>query len=94
MPTIEDIMVNRNLDGIDLENAGNVADAVKLYEANVRDGFDGSHPYERLRVIYSREKRFEDAIRVCEAFISKRHVNNEPLKVKMRAFIEECRASE
>lgn len=66
---IEHILVSRNLKGIKLEKSGDVEGAKKLYEANVRDCFDGSHPYERLRIIYSRESRPNDAIRVCEAYI-------------------------
>jgi hypothetical protein len=66
---IEDIVVSRNLKGIEHEKAGRVAKAVTLYEANVADRFDGSHPYDRLRVIYTREEKFEDAIHICEAYI-------------------------
>lgn len=31
-----------------------------MYEANVRDGFDGTHPYDRLAVLYRKQKRFND----------------------------------
>jgi DNA polymerase-3 subunit epsilon len=46
--------VDRNLLGIKLEAEGLVDNAVECYEANVRDGFDGDHPYRRLAVIYRR----------------------------------------
>lgn len=42
---------------------------MKLYEANIQDGFDGSHPYDRLRILYKRKKDFASAIKVCEAFL-------------------------
>lgn len=55
MAEIEDIMVNRNLKGIKLEKKGNIEDAVKLYEQNVADEFDGTHPYNRLAIMYRKK---------------------------------------
>jgi hypothetical protein len=51
--------VDRNLRGQDLEKQGLVENAIELYEANVRDGFDGNFPYDRLAVIYRRRKQFD-----------------------------------
>ncbi len=64
-----DVMVDRNLNGRTLEKQGNVDKAVALYEKNVLDLFDGSHPYERLRVIYAKRNQLAEAIRVCRAYI-------------------------
>lgn len=64
------VMVNRNLKGREYEKAGNVSAAVRLYEANVQDHFDGTHPYDRLRIICTRQKRYDDAICVCEAYLA------------------------
>ena len=87
---IEDIIFSRNLKGIEREKAGDVDKAKELYEANVRDRFDGSHPYERLRIIYTREGRFADAIRVCEAYIE--FGQDDPKgKAKCRKAIESLR---
>lgn len=61
-------MVDRNLKGIELEKMGHEETARILYEANLAEGFGGSHPYERLRVIYTRRKDFEQAMRVCREF--------------------------
>ena len=66
---IMDIVVDRNLKGMEYEKARKDAQAIKLYEANIADGFDGSHPYERLRIIYTSKKKYKDAMRVCGAFI-------------------------
>lgn len=66
---ILNIMVDRNLNGIALEKQGLVDKAIALYEENVSDLFDGDHPYDRLRVIYSKQKRFPEAIRVCKTFV-------------------------
>ena len=56
--------------GIALEKQGKEAKAMALYEANVADQFDGSHPYNRLRILYKARGRYTDAIRVCEAYIA------------------------
>lgn len=58
--------VERNLRGIQLEKDGQTDAAALLYEANVQDGFDGDHPYNRLRVIYTRKKDLRRALAICE----------------------------
>lgn len=60
-------MINRNAEGIRLENAGQPDEAIKLYEANIRDMSRSITPYERLRVLYLRRRDFVNAIRVCQA---------------------------
>ena len=64
-----DVMVDRNLNGKTLETQGEVDKAIALYEENVADLFAGSHPYDRLRVIYTKRNQFAEAIRVCRAYI-------------------------
>jgi hypothetical protein len=44
--------VERNLRGRELEREGFVENAIEFYQANVRDGFEGSFPYDRLAVIF------------------------------------------
>jgi tetratricopeptide (TPR) repeat protein len=61
--------VQRNLTGIKLEKLDRVDEAIRLYEANVRENFDGSHPYNRLAVIYRKRKQIDDEIRVLERAI-------------------------
>ena len=63
---IENNLVNRNLKGIKLEKEGKIDKAIKLYEKNIEEEFDGSHPYERLAIIYSKKGSLEDEIRVLE----------------------------
>ena len=63
------VMVERNLQGKALEQANNVDAAIRLYEANLQDQFRGSHPYERLRIIYTQRKDYPNAIRACQAFL-------------------------
>ncbi len=88
---IEHIVVSRNLKGIEHEKAGHMAKAVESYEANVADRFDGSHPYDRLRVIYTHEGKFEDAIRVCEAYIQFGQERDVDGKAKYRKTIEKLK---
>jgi len=60
----ENEAIDRNLRGRDLEKRGNITDAIELYELNVAYGFEGDFPYDRLRVIYSKQRRYSDVIRV------------------------------
>jgi tetratricopeptide (TPR) repeat protein len=68
--SLEGEVVARNLRGIELEKQGKENEAIALYEANIADHFDGSHPYNRLRIIYKSLGSYVDAIRVCEAYIA------------------------
>jgi len=61
-------MAQRNARGEQLERSGALNNAITLYEQNVADWFDGSFPYERLRIIYTKQRRYDEAIRVCEAY--------------------------
>lgn len=64
------LMVERNLQGIELEREGLDVAAMTLYETNVHECFDGSHPYERLRIFYTKRHDYPNAIRVCQAFLN------------------------
>ena len=64
---IDSLVVERNLAGKDLEKKGRVEAAIEKYEANVREGTDTPFPYRRLAIIYEREKRYDDALRVLNA---------------------------
>lgn len=66
-PLTED--VSRNLDGIQKEKEGETEEAIKMYEQNVADRFDGSHPYKRLAIIYRKQKRYADEVRVLETAV-------------------------
>lgn len=63
------IMIDRNEEARQLEKSGNIEQAIALFEESVRDQFLGTLPYERLRIIYTRLKRYEDAIRVCQVYV-------------------------
>jgi tetratricopeptide (TPR) repeat protein len=54
----------RNLAGFAAEQAGNLEEAIALYERNVAEGFVGDLPYGRLVAIYERRAAFDEAERV------------------------------
>ena len=51
------------------EKANEVQNAIALYEQNINDGFLATLPYERLRIIYEKQKNYQSAIRVCKRYI-------------------------
>jgi hypothetical protein len=73
--SIEDLLIERNRRGKELERAGQIDQAMALYEANVTDRFNGSHAYERLRVLYKTRGDFANTIRVCDCYL--RHVGTD-----------------
>jgi hypothetical protein len=54
----------------ELERKGQVDGATTLYEKLTEAGFTGSMPYERLRIIYTKQKQYEKAIAACQSFIA------------------------
>jgi len=62
LPSINDLR--------DLEKRGQLIPVVAGYEILIAAGFPGSLPYDRLRIIYTRENKYGDAIRVCRRYIS------------------------
>jgi len=65
-----DIQVGRNIQGQIFEKEGKLSEAIKLYEANVADNFEGSFPYRRLAIIYSKQKRYSEEIRILESVVA------------------------
>lgn len=66
---IENIIVERNIKGQELEKQSKIDEAIALYECNIVDYVDTPHPYDRLRIIYTKRKQYDEAIRVCKAYI-------------------------
>src|SRR5712691_3176418 len=60
----------RNLEGLAAEQAGNLDEAIALYERNVAEGFPGDLPYGRLVAIYERRAAFDQAERVLRRAIA------------------------
>ena len=59
-----EVQTRRNLDAMELEEAGRSDEAIALYEQNVAEGFVGDWPYSRLVAVYERARRYDDALRV------------------------------
>jgi tetratricopeptide (TPR) repeat protein len=59
----------RNLEAFAAEQAGEVDQAIALYEENAREGFPGDWPYGRLAQLYLRRQAYDDAERVLERAI-------------------------
>ena len=67
---VRHVMMERNRQATHHEKEGQVDRAIRLYEANLTDGFEGMRPYERLRLIYTRQNRYQEAIRICQAYLA------------------------
>jgi tetratricopeptide (TPR) repeat protein len=77
-----------NNEGIAFEKQGDIASAIEVYENNLRIGYLASHSYNRLMIIYHREKRYEDEVRVIkkaiEVFSSDSRYNKDVIKWQER----------
>ncbi len=85
---VADIMANRNVEGAALERLHQPDKAIELYEANLRDHFKSSYPYERLRILYSASGKYTHVKRVCQAFIEHGR-SDEAEKAKYREWLSE-----
>lgn len=70
MSNLIDKMIDNNLKGKELEKAGRVDEAVKLYTFNIKNRFNGSFPYDRLATIYRKQKQYDKEIEVLELAIN------------------------
>jgi hypothetical protein len=52
-----------------LEKAGKFEEAKKLYWQIINEGFTGSFPFERLRIIYAKQKEWKEAANVCRRYV-------------------------
>lgn len=62
-------LVSINNVGIEIEKTKGMEAAFVIYEVSVAEQFPGTHPYDRLRIWYTKNKNFMDAARVCRAYI-------------------------
>lgn len=58
-----------NKKGMKLEKAKNVEGAIKYYEQSIECNFDGTHPYDRLAILYRKKKDYDNEIRVLNKAI-------------------------
>ena len=64
-----EMLGQRHIRAYHAEKLGHEDEAIKLYEQNVNDGDLSTLSYERLRVLYIRQDRQHDAIRICQAYL-------------------------
>lgn len=66
----EEQKVTSSLDfGLDSEASGNIDAAIAFYEKQVAERFDGSNPYNRLAIIYRKQKQYDKEIEVLNKAI-------------------------
>lgn len=59
-----------NNKGMEYEKAGNIEDAISVYENNISgDCYPACHSFDRLMILYRKQKRYDDEIRVIEKAI-------------------------
>ena len=87
-----EIQVDRNLKGIEFEKKGEIEKAIRLYEKNVEEDFEGSHPYDRLAIIYRKRGEYVEEIRVLRkaifVFENKVHSERMDKEQKLQKFQE------
>lgn len=59
-----------NNNGIKYEKSGNIEDAIAVYENNISgDCYPACHSFDRLMILYRKQKRYDDEIRIIERAI-------------------------
>lgn len=53
-----------NNKGMEYEEAGDIASAIRVYEENIKNGYPAHHSFRRLMVLYRKQKDYENEIRV------------------------------
>lgn len=57
--------------GIEYEKQGNIPLAISTYEENVKPGsYPARHAYDRLLVLYRKQKDYRNELRVCKLAVS------------------------
>jgi len=54
----------RNNEARQAEQAGHLQKAVKLYEQNIKEDYVDEYAFERLMIIYRKQKEYKDELRV------------------------------
>lgn len=93
-----DTQVDRNLKGKELESHGEIEKAKELYLQNVNERFEGNHPYDRLAIIYRKERAYdkeievlEKAINVFEKKVNKQRADRQPKLERFKKRLEDVK---
>lgn len=57
--------------GMKLEKDGKIDEAIQIYEKNVKLGYPASHSYDRLMILYRKQKDTKNEVRIIEMAIEK-----------------------
>lgn len=68
--TVFGFLVGINNRGIEAEKEFGMEKAFAIYEVSVAEHFAGTYPYDRLRIWYTKNKQYKDAIRVCREYLN------------------------
>lgn len=61
----------RNNQGIEFEKQGNIEEAIRTYEENIKLGcYPAHHAFDRLLVLYRKQKDYKNEKRVCKRAMS------------------------
>jgi len=86
----------RNLEGLSAEQAGDLEQAIALYERNAAEGFAGDLPYGRLVAIYERRGALDEAervlLRAIEVFEASRRRTATDRRATIRVFKNRLKA--
>ena len=88
-------MSNRCLRGRELERLGRIEEAIELYQANVHDMHGGSMSYDRLRIIYTRQKEYRKAAEACAYYLAlpwPREDAKEPFRHHMNKLVKKAQS--
>ena len=58
-----------NNKGIQYEKHGEIGKAIDVYERNIADGYPATHSYDRLMILYRKQKEYDKEIAVIEKAI-------------------------
>ncbi|MGG2466821.1 hypothetical protein ACOV1W_03740 [Paraclostridium bifermentans] len=58
-----------NKKGMELEKSKDIDGAIEYYEQSIDCNFDGTHPYDRLAILYRKKKDYDNEIRVLDKAI-------------------------
>jgi tetratricopeptide (TPR) repeat protein len=56
-----------NNKGIALEKASKIDEAISVYEKNIKSNYPAAHSYDRLMILYKKDKRYFDELRVIKS---------------------------
>lgn len=61
----------RNNKGMQLEKTGDIEGAIAMYEANISDTYPATHSYDRLMVLYRKNRDYDNELRIIKSAIER-----------------------